>query len=134
MISDYFDGFLARRWNQTSNTGKILDPLADKICLATGAVALTIYGDLPLSLLLMILARDVVIAFFGITIIKKIKQVPVSNIIGKAAVFIISLSMLVYIVQYKELYDIAYFGSVTMIIVSSISYLIVGIKFLSNKS
>ena len=40
-ISDYFDGFYARKYNVTSNFGKILDPVADKLLVA--AVILSLY-------------------------------------------------------------------------------------------
>lgn len=133
MFSDFLDGFLARKWQQISKTGKILDPLADKTCLAAAALALGIYGDLPVSLLAIILIRDIIIALLGITIIKKIKMVPVSNIIGKITVVILSLSMLVYILQVKQLYTIAYIAPVVFIFISSASYTWSGLKLFSNK-
>jgi cardiolipin synthase (CMP-forming) len=34
-ITDYFDGYLARAWQQTSNIGRMLDPIADKLLVAT---------------------------------------------------------------------------------------------------
>ena len=34
-ITDYFDGYLARAWQQTSNIGKMLDPIADKLVVST---------------------------------------------------------------------------------------------------
>ena len=33
-ITDYFDGYIARRWKQTSNIGKMLDPIADKLLVS----------------------------------------------------------------------------------------------------
>ena len=39
-ITDWFDGWLARRWNQTSSFGEFLDPVADKLMVCTTLVAL----------------------------------------------------------------------------------------------
>lgn len=44
-LSDFFDGWLARRWGQVSAFGRMLDPIADKAIIAiTGAVLLALYG------------------------------------------------------------------------------------------
>ena len=45
-MTDFFDGWLARRLNQTSEFGRILDPIADKLIVAAALVMLTLrYGD-----------------------------------------------------------------------------------------
>lgn len=43
-ITDWFDGFLARRWNQTSAFGAFLDPVADKL-MVTGALLVLVHLD-----------------------------------------------------------------------------------------
>jgi len=47
IFTDYLDGFLARKFNQESELGKIIDPLADKICIGLLVIYLIIYRDLP---------------------------------------------------------------------------------------
>ena len=44
-ITDYFDGYLARAWKQTSNIGKMLDPIADKLLVATCLLLLAAETD-----------------------------------------------------------------------------------------
>ena len=59
--TDFFDGYLARRLNEVSELGKLLDPLADRVFIVALAVALVANDVLPLWLAIAIIARDVVI-------------------------------------------------------------------------
>lgn len=60
-ISDAVDGYLAKRFGWESRLGGLLDPLADKLLLLAGFLALTLIGDLPAWLLTLVIGRDVVI-------------------------------------------------------------------------
>lgn len=134
ILSDFFDGFLARRLNAISTAGKIFDPLADKLCVAAAAIAIVFYGDMPLILLLIILLRDLLIAFFGLIIIKKRKIVPSSNISGKIAVFILTLCLLTYIYRLESLYNIAFWLAIVFIVLSSVGYLRFGWQMIFAKN
>jgi CDP-diacylglycerol--glycerol-3-phosphate 3-phosphatidyltransferase len=62
-LSDGIDGYIARRYNQRSELGAILDPLADKLLLVSGIVLLSLNADgrlprIPLWLTATILSRD----------------------------------------------------------------------------
>ncbi len=59
--SDAVDGFLAKRFGWQSELGGLLDPIADKLMLATVFVMLTLLGTVPAWLTLAVLARDAVI-------------------------------------------------------------------------
>ncbi len=61
VLSDWFDGQTARWTNQVSDAGKILDPLADKLCLASVAVYFLWVGQLPLWFVLFAVLRDMLI-------------------------------------------------------------------------
>lgn len=60
-ISDGVDGFIARKFNQQSELGAYLDPLADKTLLMTMFVALGYLEAIPLWLVIIVLTRDVLI-------------------------------------------------------------------------
>ena len=60
-ISDALDGYIARRFDQATPLGALLDPLADKLLVACGVLTLTWLGHFPLWLMTAILLRDVVI-------------------------------------------------------------------------
>lgn len=59
--SDGLDGFLAKRFNWTSELGKFLDPAADKLLLLATFLVLTWYGLIPRALTTLAVARDVMI-------------------------------------------------------------------------
>lgn len=61
-ISDALDGWLARHFDWGSRLGSILDPLADKLLLATSFVVLAVVGRTSWSLVALVLARDAVIS------------------------------------------------------------------------
>ena len=60
-ISDGVDGFLAKHFNMESELGAYLDPIADKALLVSIYVILTMIGEIPLWLTLMVVSRDVLI-------------------------------------------------------------------------
>jgi cardiolipin synthase len=60
-VSDAIDGFLARRFGWQTDLGGMLDPLADKLMLATVFVILALLGDVPLWLAAAVIARDGII-------------------------------------------------------------------------
>lgn len=60
-LSDGLDGFLARRFNLKSHLGGILDPLADKVLMASTYITLTVLQHIPFWLLLVVVSRDFLI-------------------------------------------------------------------------
>lgn len=60
--TDWVDGFVARRFHQVSNLGKILDPVADRLLLTIAIVAILIDGAVPRWVAVAVLVREVLIA------------------------------------------------------------------------
>jgi cardiolipin synthase len=60
-VTDFLDGFLARRWSCETTWGAILDPLADKVLLCTALGILVGHHQLSLSLFLIVFIRDVLL-------------------------------------------------------------------------
>ncbi len=56
--TDWVDGYIARRWNQVSTLGKVLDPVADRILLIVGVVAIIVDGSVPLVVAVLSLVRE----------------------------------------------------------------------------
>ena len=57
-ISDFLDGYLARKMNLVTNMGKLLDPLADKILVSAAFVYLTAMSQCPVWITVVIIARE----------------------------------------------------------------------------
>jgi cardiolipin synthase (CMP-forming) len=60
--SDWVDGWIARRFDQGSDLGKVLDPVADRILLLVAAVALLVQGSVPIVVGVLVLARELLIS------------------------------------------------------------------------
>ncbi len=60
--TDFVDGYVARRFNQVTMLGKVLDPTADRVVVVTGVIAITVYGAVPVWLAVLVLAREVLVS------------------------------------------------------------------------
>lgn len=86
-VSDYLDGKLARRWNQISSLGRLLDPAADRLYILSTLVGLTWREILPLWLTAVLLARELVLLVV-VAVLRRHGYPPLQvNFLGKAATF-----------------------------------------------
>lgn len=60
-ITDYIDGFIARKYNQVSDFGKFLDPLADKLLTLASMVMFCEWGIVPAWALMIVLTRELAV-------------------------------------------------------------------------
>lgn len=67
-ITDFVDGYLARRWKVESTVGRLLDPLADKSLLICCFLTLGYKGFLPLWVVTLVISRDILIILAGISV------------------------------------------------------------------
>jgi cardiolipin synthase (CMP-forming) len=87
-LTDYLDGKLARMLGQSSKIGALLDPLADRLYIASTIIALAIRGIIPLWLLLVLLARDLVLLAFVPVLLRMGYGFTLQvHFLGKAATF-----------------------------------------------
>jgi len=61
-LTDWFDGWLARRWNQTSSFGAFLDPVADKLMVSAALLVLLNLGRVDVMIALVIIGREITIS------------------------------------------------------------------------
>jgi CDP-diacylglycerol--glycerol-3-phosphate 3-phosphatidyltransferase len=94
MLTDFFDGLLARWLNQVTDLGKILDPFADKVAMGVVVFVLTLQGVVPEWFFLAAVVRDLLIMLGGLYVKRRRGVLLQSNIVGKwtvtaTAVFVI---------------------------------------------
>lgn len=94
VVTDILDGYFARKFKQETESGRIIDPLADKVFVGAMVIMLALLGKVPGWFLASILIRDVLIFSGGMFIKKRNGYVLPSNYPGKIAVVCISLTLL----------------------------------------
>jgi cardiolipin synthase len=86
-ITDWLDGFLARRWNQISRVGQLLDPVADRLYIFATLVAFVVRDIVPWWFAALLVGRDIVLALMlPVLRSRGIGPLPV-HFLGKAATF-----------------------------------------------
>jgi len=103
VLSDFLDGYLARKLHDVSELGKIIDPLADKAAVGVLALLLVLLGDIPLWFFVVAVIRDLMILAGGIYIRRKKNIIAQSNWPGKVAVNFIALYLLLSALQWESL-------------------------------
>jgi cardiolipin synthase (CMP-forming) len=138
-VSDAVDGFLAKRFNMTSELGALLDPLADKALLVSIYIALGIWGAIPRWIVILVVSRDIMIVaavivswLFDKPVQMKPSMVSKLNTaaqVGFAAVVLASLSF-----GFEPTpYDLILMGFVTIFTLVSVSlYLVEWVRHMST--
>lgn len=83
-LTDLLDGMIARKYHLITSFGKLMDPLADKLMLISVLICFTITGKLPLWVLLVIAAKELLLIIGGAYALKK-HLVVQSQFLGKLA-------------------------------------------------
>lgn len=96
-ITDIIDGFVARKFNMTSNLGKILDPVADK--LTQGLILLCLAVRYPYMLIMfgLMAVKELVLSIVGIMAIRKTQKVKSANWHGKITTFLLYANIIAHI-------------------------------------
>jgi CDP-diacylglycerol--glycerol-3-phosphate 3-phosphatidyltransferase len=124
-LTDFLDGYFARRFHEVSEFGKIIDPLADKIAVGAIAVFLVMLDAIPMWYVAVALLRDALIVAGGLYIQKKKSIIAQSNLPGKLAVSFTALFLLLSVVPTESLEGFRMFVlwfSILLMIISLIIY------------
>ncbi len=123
-ITDFLDGYFARKSHTITELGKIFDPLADKVFMGVAAVVLLIKGIIPLWFGVAVVARDFLIMSGSIFAYNKLHEIPMSNYIGKITVSVIGVIILGAYLEIDFISDYGFYVGLFFIITSFINYMI----------
>jgi CDP-diacylglycerol--glycerol-3-phosphate 3-phosphatidyltransferase len=122
-LTDKLDGVLARALGQITEWGKILDPLADKIAVASVGIVLLILGRIPSWYVIVMVSRDLLILSGGVYLKASRGIVLPSNETGKWAVGIVALALFLALLGVGSPWlDIAIGGSLVLLAISLVLY------------
>jgi cardiolipin synthase len=129
-LTDWFDGFAARKLKASGKTGVILDPVADKILLVVLFIQLTVYNLLPLWMLLLAVIRDLVIVIGAllIRIFRNIRRF-FPSVLGKVSTFFQIMLVLMVLLDSAFPHPILHALRITALILSALFTALSGLDY-----
>lgn len=125
-ISDFLDGYIARRYDQTSNLGTILDPIADKLMSFAILISFTTNKIIPSWILIFMSVKEgLMIVGGGVLYLFKGKQIVASNKFGKLATILFYVAALSVIFKLDSMVSLVLFSLMVIVnIIAFINYLL----------
>lgn len=129
-ISDALDGYFARKKNQVTEFGKLIDPIADKLLISTALIFLVGKG-VELWMAVTIIAREVILTAIRIYLIPSKIVVPASNF-GKAKTVLQSIAIVFVLLKLPFSWHVM-LAAVLLTVISGLEYLIKIKRMTGNK-
>lgn len=139
-VTDFADGYVARKFNQQSSLGRVLDPLADKLLTTSSFIVMALphegFPSIPVWVAVAVIARDAIILFgslvvYLVTGFKEFKP----TLLGKVNTFLELGLIVVFLAFYTSgqlifLLPLCYAIVITSVVSSGVEYLKRGISIL----
>jgi len=136
-ITDVLDGMIARKYGYTTELGKILDPLGDKVMTFTVLICITVDKVIPVWIVIVFAIKEALMGIGGLILHKKVSSIPYSNYLGKAAtvVFFVVCSVLILFPDVpKSTAMIMMIVAIMIMVLAFISYLATFLKIIREET
>ncbi len=101
--TDWVDGFVARRYDQVTEVGKLLDPVADRLLLAVAVVSILIDGSVPFAVAVAALVREGLVAVAAVALAAMGARRIDVTLVGKAGTFCLLASFPLFLASASTL-------------------------------
>lgn len=130
-ITDYFDGYLARKHNLITNYGKFMDPIADKLLVNSLLIILVkpqfaSQASIPLIFVVLMIGRDIVVDGFRLVAANK-NTVMAANIFGKAKTVLQMVAIILFLLN-----DFPFSNQLTTSFPPIVSFIVVALATLAS--
>ena len=122
-ISDILDGIIARKFNQVTDIGKMLDPVADKITLVTIMICVSIKFPKMLDFMIILVIKDILMLGAGVILLKNNKTPPAAKWYGKLSTIIFYISV-ICIISIKAIWNVDFEILNTFLMVFTVVFMI----------
>jgi CDP-diacylglycerol--glycerol-3-phosphate 3-phosphatidyltransferase len=122
--TDFIDGWVARRFHQTSDLGRMMDPLIDKINILSAGLLMVLSPlyHFPLWYFVFLVVRELSVLAFGLWVVRKNGIVLEANRAGKNSSFFTGLCVLLFILDWRPWAYLALWLAIGLTLVSTWSY------------
>jgi cardiolipin synthase len=125
-ITDAIDGYVARKYAQVSNAGKLLDPIADKVLILSVLWLLINSGFVPYWLALLLITKEIMLVIGGAILLSR-QHVVKARIWGKAGSFFLFIALSAGLAGLIILRPLLFVGA-TLSLIAGIDYLLLALR------
>jgi CDP-diacylglycerol--glycerol-3-phosphate 3-phosphatidyltransferase len=122
-FTDYLDGHYARKLQKTSNVGRMMDPLIDKISIAAAMLVLAAHRGLPYWYVFLVIGRDFFLLIGSAVVVSKKRLIVESNKVGKWTSTLFAAVIIVYTLNIPYLKQALMYVTLFLIPVSLFQYI-----------
>ena len=122
IISDALDGYIARRFHQVSDWGKVLDPVGDKIVAAAVGIFCVLNRDFPWVVLVIAFGRDLTLIITGWVAFRRVGSIPVSMDLGRFAALGWGVLLVLYVFDWQPYARIFLWPAIALYLAAGVGY------------
>ena len=133
-LTDWLDGYLARKYNLVTNFGKFMDPLADKLLVCSALICLIEVSGIPSWIVIIIIAREFIISGFRL-VASDAGVVIAASYWGKFKTTVQIIMIIMLILDFKWLYiptQVVVYVALALTVISLIDYVVKNIGVIKD--